>query len=287
MSTDDPSQHSRQSNGDDPSKLTTALVDRAIGAFREIMETRLSGMDRATGLVAIDLSQARSDTDVAQRRLLGALTGDLSALRELLTAQLEAVAAIVERVPSDTDKSVSALRELLGARIDGMDIATKLLAANVAEFPSDLDKAILALKDILTGDIRNVQNVAGEKFTAIEGTFASNALALTAALAAQKEAAAEAKKSSDLAIDKSEKTTQETIRANQAQVAGSLASQAATIADLKDRVVRLESGGVATATARTEQRAERSNALTSVQAMIMGIAILISLISVIAFVLKK
>jgi hypothetical protein len=287
--TDGTPQHpgSRQSNGDDPSKLTTALVDRAIGSFREVMETRLAGMDRATELVAIDLSQTRADTDVAQRRLLGALTGDLNALRELLTARLEATDKAVGRVPSDTDRSVGALRELLGARIDGMDTATKLLAANVAEFPSDLDKAVRALREILTGDIRNVQDVATQKFEAIEGTFASNALALTAALAAQKEAAAEQNKSNTLAINKSEQATKEASAANVAQTTSSLGSQAATIADLKDRLVRLESGGVATATARTEQRAERSNALTSVQAVIMGVAIMISLISVIAFVLKK
>lgn len=283
-----PQQHGgRQSNGDDPSKLTTALVDRAIGSFREVMETRLAGMDRATELVAIDLSQARADTDVAQRRLLGALTGDLNALRELLSARLEATDQAVGRVPSDTDRSVGALRELLGARIDGMDTATRLLAASVDNFPSDIDRSALTTREFLMAQLKQVEDVAAEKFAGIAGTFASNALALTAALAAQKEAAAESVKSSTLAIDRANAATKETIVANGAQTTNSLGSQAATIADLKDRVVRLESGGVATSAARTEQRAERSNALTSVQAVIMGVAILISLISVIAFVLKK
>jgi hypothetical protein len=102
--------------------------------------------------------------------------------------------------------------------------------------------------------VRSVQDVSAEKFTAIEGTFASNALALTAALAAQKEAAAEAKKSSDLAIDRANSTTKDTIVSNAAQFSNSLASQAATIADLKDRVVRIESGGAATSAARGETR---------------------------------
>jgi len=31
----------------DPTRLTTQLVDRAIAAFREVMETRLAAMDKA------------------------------------------------------------------------------------------------------------------------------------------------------------------------------------------------------------------------------------------------
>jgi hypothetical protein len=244
-------------------------------------------MDRATELVAIDLSQARADTDVAQRRLLGALTGDLNALRELLTARLEATDQAVGRIPSDTDRSVGALRELMGARINAMDVATRLLAESVEKFPSDIDRSALTTREYLMAQLAQVEAVAAEKFAGISGTFASNALALTAALAAQKEAAAESVKSSTLAIDRANSATKETIAANATQTTSAIGSQAATIADLKDRVVRLESGGVATATARTEQRAERSNALTSVQAIIMGVAIMISLVSVIAFVLKK
>lgn len=285
-----PQQHGgRQSNGDDPSKLTTALVDRAIGSFREVMETRLSGMDRATELVAIDLSQARADTDVAQRRLLGALTGDINALRELLTARLEAMdkatellAQTVGQVPSDTDKSVSALRELLGARIDGMDTATRLLAASVDNFPTDIDRSALTTREFLMAQLAQVEAVAAEKFAGIAGTFASNALALTAALAAQKEAAAESVKSSTLAIDRANAATKETIAANAAQTTSAIGSQAATIADLKDRVVRLESGGVATATARTEHRADRGASLTSAQVVIAVVLAVVAIAALIA-----
>jgi len=282
-----PQQHGRQSNGDDPSKLTTALVDRAIGSFREVMETRLSGMDRATELVAIDLSQTRADTDVAQRRLLGTLTGDLNALRELLSARLEATDQAVGRVPSDTDKAVSALRELLGARIDGMDVATRLLAESVEKFPSDIDRSAINIREFLMAQLHQVEAVAAEKFAGIAGTFASNALALTAALAAQKEAAAESVKSSTLAIDRANAATKETIAANAAQTTNSLGSQAATIADLKDRVVRLESGGVATATERTEQRAERTAQRLDIGQVIAVVSVIVAILSVVLYVLKK
>jgi cobalamin biosynthesis Mg chelatase CobN len=143
-----------------------------------------------------------------------------------------------------------------------MDVATKLLAQQVREVPTDLDRTARALREILHGEIANVESVAQEKFNAIDGTFASNALALTAALAAQKEAAAEQNKSNTLAITKSEQATKETIAANAAQTTAGLASQAATISDLKDRLVRLEAGGVAQRDNNIEHRADATYSQT-------------------------
>jgi hypothetical protein len=269
----------------DPTVLTTQLVDRAIGSFREVMETRLAGMDTATRLVAEQLEKLPAGTSDAHDHLRAEFTHDVGALRELIESRLgamdkatELLAATVGRVPSDTDKQVNALRELLGARIDGMDQATKLLAENVRQFPSDLDKAVKALREILISEIRSVQDVATEKFLAIDGTFASNALALTAALAAQKEAAAEQNKSNTLAISKSEQATKETSSANAAQTATSLASQAATIADLKDRVVRIESGAAGAADSRTEQRLNTGQLVGIVGVVLAAAAIIVTIL---------
>jgi hypothetical protein len=204
----------------------------------------------------------------------------MAALRELIETRLQAMdkatellAASVGRVPSDTDKQVNALRELLGARIDGMDQATRLLADGFAQFPSDLDRSASALREILSRQISNVQNVTLEKFAATEGTFDSNALALTAALAAQKEAAAEQNKSNTLAIAKSEQATKETIAANAAQTSAGLTSQAAIVADLKERVVRLETAGPARLEERAERRADHGVSMASVMAVIAFVSV--------------
>jgi len=242
----------------DPSALTTDALDKAVAqwrrdldSLRELFETRLSAMDRAVEL--------RANT--------------------------------VDRFFPEIDKSIAALKDLLEARIDGMDTATALLADNVRQVPTSVDKAIAALRTVLDGEINNVRDVSLEKFIAIEGTFASNALALTAALAAQKEAAAEQNKSNTLAINKSEQATKEASLANVAQTGSSLASQAATIADLKDRVVRLEAGGLATTTARIDNRVETGQSQASsyyrASLLIAGFATLISIVAIIAFVLKK
>lgn len=283
----------------DPTRQTQLLVDRAIGAFREVMETRLAGMDTATQLVARDVRTARADTEASQQRIQETVARDIAALHELLAARLSAMdkatellAASVGKVPSDTDKAVAALRDLLGARIDAMDVATKLLAATVDTIPSDVDRAVASATELIQQQVRNVQDVANEKFLAIDGTFASNALALTAALAAQKEAAAEQNKSNTLAITKSEQATKETISANAAQTATGLGSQAATIADIKERVVRIESMGAGSRAAVTENRAadtfsqaDRIAAAAQARAAIsIAVAVVSSLIAVAAII---
>jgi hypothetical protein len=260
----------------DPTKLTQDAVDRSSAQWEQrllsevqILVTRLEAMDTATTLNAQRLNEWAGATEKQH-----------------------------EHLREDFDRQVQALKELQAVRIDGMDKATKLLADNVAKIPSDIDRAVEALRIELKSDTHNVQEVSAEKFQAIEGTFASNALALTAALAAQKEAAAEQNKSNTLAIDRANSTTKETIAANAAQFTNSLASQAATIADLKDRVVRIESGGVATKEAQSENLTARHSDATFTQAeqiskaatqratMGLMISAIIAVIGIIAFVLS-
>src|ERR1039458_7835294 len=104
----------------DPTVLTTQLVDRAIGAFREVVETRLQAIDRATELVAKDVVSATAETDLAAQRMQAHITRDILNLRELIEANLETISA----------------------RNNGMDTATRLLADSVAKFTSDVDRAV-------------------------------------------------------------------------------------------------------------------------------------------------
>jgi hypothetical protein len=239
----------------DPSTLTTAQLREGLSNLRELIESRLNAMDTATQLLAETVKSIPALAEDQRQHELTGLRDQIDARFSAMDKATELLAASVGRVPSDTDKQVSALRELLGARIDGMDVATKLLAENVRQVPTDIDKASIALREILTGEIRSVQDVANEKFLAIDGTFASNALALTAALAAQKEAAAEQNKSNTLAITKSEQATKETISANAAQTATGISALASNVQDVKERVVRIESTGAGTRAAVVENRA--------------------------------
>lgn len=325
----------------DPTVRTTQLVDRAVDAFREVMETRLAGMDRATELVAQSLRAFRAEADISEQRGRAATTSEIAALAALLDTRLgamdkatELLAATVGRVPSETDKAVASLRELLSERIDGMDTATKLLAANVNTIPSDIEKSAAGLKSIIetrlagmdeatkllatnvdkvpyailqeAGNLKalimskidDVAHVADEKFKSVESTFASNALALTAALAAQKEAAAEQNKSNTLAIDRANSTTKETIAANAQQTMTGQQSLVQTLQDLKERVVRIESAGVGAEHATDAGRYDRTFAQTAqteaatraralVSSVIAGVAALVAVIALIALFVKK
>ena len=228
----------------DPTKLTNEAVDKAVelsrrelANLREIIETRLKGNDE-------------------QRELLW---NEVHAWPPVLEARLE-------RRRREFLEDLTAVRTLLEQRLDALDKSIKLAADGLAALPDLTESHLSREREFILGQIANasaetrrVADVAQEKFAAIEGTFASNALALTAALAAQKEAAAEQNKSNTLAISKSEQATKETILANAAQTVSSVASQAATISDLKDRVVRLEAMGVGAQVQRADARDSASN----------------------------
>jgi hypothetical protein len=202
--------------------------------MKELIDTRLKAMDQANELLAVGIDSK------------------LQSLKEILLGEVARSSAVsVERYEG--------IKLIFNDHALALDVALTSQKEVAAKESRNLQDALSGLREILQGDTRSVQDVSREKFEAIEGTFASNALALTAALAAQKEAAAEQNKSNTLAITKSENATKETIAANAAQNQASALAQADTIADLKDRLVRLESGGVAAATERGEIRANRAS----------------------------
>jgi hypothetical protein len=226
--------------------LNRTILER-ISGLREVLEQRLQGMDKATELLAatVDRIPGQAMTDLEHARVEAIQR--FESLRELIEQRLsgmdkatELLAATVDRVPSETDKATHALRELLSSRIDGMDQATRLLASNFEKVPSDIDRSTHALREVMQGEINQVSAVMLEKFAAVDDLFTSNATALTAALAAQEKAVAAQNDSNTLAIDKSERTTIETIKANAAQTTSGLTGLSGIMDDLKSRVVRLE-----------------------------------------------
>lgn len=214
-----------------------------IAQARELIETRLAGMDKATDLVAGNVGQIPAAIDRAVsslRELLGERIDGMDTATKLLAGNVSSIAA-------DIDKAAQALKGIIDTRLAGMDEATKLLASNVDKVPYAILQEAGNLKALLLGKIEDVSHTSDEKFKAVDALFASNALALTAALAAQEKAVAEQNKSNTLAITKSEVSTKETIAANAAQTQTGQRSLEQTLADLKERVVRIESSGVGAA----------------------------------------
>jgi hypothetical protein len=78
----------------DPTRLTTQLVDRALAAYREVVEVRLNAMDEATHLLANELTLARQKVDAGDVRSRDDRDRAIGALREVLTGSIRNVSDV-------------------------------------------------------------------------------------------------------------------------------------------------------------------------------------------------
>ena len=199
---------------------------------------------------------------------------------------------------AEVERRDVANRQLIEQRLADLDKARQLAADQIKAIPEqdreardrlchDFRTQLRAEREYILGQITNslaetrrVGDVAEEKFAAVDGLFASNALALAAALAAQEKAVTAQNDSNTLAIRKSEDSTKETIAANLLAAQTGLSSLASQVSDIKDRVVRIESTGVGIAGQRGEQRA-------SIGTVIAAVATLVAVVSFVLLVVKK
>jgi cobalamin biosynthesis Mg chelatase CobN len=80
----------------DPSTLTTEQLHRELASLREILETRLTGMDTATGLLAIRLERLTTEFIGKLDHQQSDRLDQLIALREALNGQISLVKAVMD-----------------------------------------------------------------------------------------------------------------------------------------------------------------------------------------------
>jgi len=80
----------------DPSLLTTEQLRRELGSLREVIETRLAGMDRATELIADELVKLTSDFVGRLDRMRADKNDQFKSEREYIMGQIDIVRAIAE-----------------------------------------------------------------------------------------------------------------------------------------------------------------------------------------------
>jgi hypothetical protein len=253
----------------DPTTLTTEAVTRAADIFhRELTALReLHDKDMAALRELLSARLATMDQDRTR----------LWERAHELTADFDAT---LTRFRAEVERRDKASLSLLEQRLSDLDTArTSDKAAAAARMEAEREY-ILGQIDGALAETRRVGDVAAEKFAAVDALFASNALALAAALAAQEKAVAAQNDSNTLAISKSESSTKETIAANAAQAQTGLASLADQLTDIKERVVRIESTGAGASGARTEQRLNAGQ-------VIAALAVLVAVVSIILYVVKK
>lgn len=128
----------------DPTVLTTALVDRALAAFREVMETRLEGTDKATILALDKVDEAIRDAHEQNQSLYDDLTRQLEAGSDLAKEKIER------------------LREVHDQKFEGIDTRFQERDERSAQSAIDsrisLDAALAAAKEAVSE-----QNAANAK----------------------------------------------------------------------------------------------------------------------------
>lgn len=124
---------------------------------------------------------------------------------------------------------------VLEQRLDGIDVATKLLNDTVTRVPTETQREVAHLNGLMEERLRSVETQFQERDTRSERESRDNKIAVDAAFAAQKEIAAKQAESDAKALEKSEKSTEKRIDA-----------LGEKIDDLKDRLIAIESGRTAT-----------------------------------------
>jgi len=187
----------------------------------------------------------------------------------------------VDRASEQWLRTLTDLREIITTRISAMDTATTVRFETIVDM-------FHSQREIILSRVEVVETIAQERFGAIETQFKErdtrseresrdNKVAVDAAFAAQKEAAAKQDESNLKAIDKSERATAKTIETNAELFQSALAGQNAILSDLKDRVVQMEARMAGAVSQRADQRGVQAAGMGILVAVFVGISMLVSI----------
>jgi hypothetical protein len=137
-------------------------------------------------------------------------------------------------------REYTSLKELVFTRLDAMDKAMELFNANITRVPTDTDKQISHLKELHDEKFEGVEKQFKERDVRTEQSATATKIAVDAALQAQKEAAGAQNESNAAAIAKSEAATTKQIDGIVALIGSNNKGLDEKIADLKGRLDRGE-----------------------------------------------
>jgi cation transport regulator ChaB len=130
---------------------------------------------------------------------------------------------------------------VLVQRLAGIDRATEVLNETVNRVPTALQEGLVHLEAVMDERFSSIASQFKERDTRSERESRDNKVAVDAAFAAQKEAAAKQDEANAKAIDKSEKATAETIKTNQELTRSTTDALTKGLDEVKLQVSRIES----------------------------------------------
>lgn len=147
------------------------------------------------------------------------------------------------RVTGSLRDYIDGKMEVLETRLFAIDRATELLNETVNRVPTETQTAIGRIQDLMDEKFKSIEVQFRERDTRQERESRDNKVAVDAAFAAQKEAAAKQDESNAKAIDKSERATAETILKVQDLAKTQNDAMRDKYDELKDRINRADGKG--------------------------------------------
>jgi hypothetical protein len=186
-------------------------------------------------------------------------------------------------------RELSALREILQARLDGMDAATKLLSETVNRTPTVIQTEISHLRELMNEKLGSLGGQAEEKFASIGLQFAerdirtqqastASSQALAAALQAAKEAVFEQAQAAAKAAEKTELSFTKQIDQIGLRIDTVIKGYDDRLTELKERIDRGEGQSAGASGERTEQRLAIGSVVAVIGAIIGAAAIIVTII---------
>ena len=117
----------------DPTKLTTEQLRRELGTLREILETRLDGMDRATELASAHAAVVGEEIEQIRGRLREETAAEVPQLRELLETRLDGMDRAIALQFTERDVRTEQATEGRQQALDAALLAQKELVAQQNE----------------------------------------------------------------------------------------------------------------------------------------------------------
>jgi cation transport regulator ChaB len=217
----------------DPAKLMTEMLNREVASLKEIIFTRLDGMDRAIVLFSEN----------------------------------------IERVTTEANNQTDHLKALHNGRFEGMDKAVKLLQDITDRIPETIDEKIGSLRQIQDEKFSSIQVQFKERDVRTDQSSKDSKVAVDAALQAAKEAVGEQNKSSAMAISKSEASVVKQIDQMGLLITTQAKAVDDKFSDIKDRLTRIEGKGEGKVGADTTHQASSSQIFTIISLIIAFVSV--------------
>jgi hypothetical protein len=195
-------------------------------------------------------------------------------------------------------RDVSALREILQARLDGMDRAAVVLSETVNRTPTEIQTQISHLKELHDEKFRSVEVQSAERFSSVELQFRERDTRTDQAAKAGKEALdAALLAAKELVTQQNEANRGEAAKTEQ-NFTKQIDAQAARIDELKERIDRGEGVTAGGRDAVTENRsgatfeqagtiARAAQLRTTISLVMAAVSLTIALVTVIVLVTRR